>query len=80
MLTRSRTSFQWIFWGYSLTYSRNGGPYIGTLKSFGLMGVMAAPSPGSDVLPEILFCVFQLLFGACTVSSVCLRSKVVLYL
>lgn len=64
------TSFQWIFWGYSLTYSRNGGPYIGTLKNFGLMGVMAAPSPGSDVLPEILFCVFQLLFGACTVMIV----------
>lgn len=68
MLTRSSTSFQWIFWGYSLTYSRNGGPYIGTLKNFGLMGVMAAPSPGSDVLSEILFCMFQLLFGACTVS------------
>ncbi|KAL3473057.1 ammonium transporter AmtB-like domain-containing protein [Aspergillus californicus] len=64
------TSFQWIFWGYSLTYSRDGGPYIGTLKNFGLMDVVAAPSPGSAVLPEILFCMFQLLFGSCTVMIV----------
>ncbi|KAI9368460.1 ammonium transporter AmtB-like domain-containing protein [Aspergillus egyptiacus] len=64
------TTFQWIFWGYSLAYSRNGGPYIGTLRNFGLMDVRAAPSPGSDVLPEILFCMFQLLFGSCTVMIV----------
>ncbi|KAL4784216.1 ammonium transporter AmtB-like domain-containing protein [Aspergillus varians] len=64
------TAFQWIFWGYSLTYSRNGGPYIGTLKNFGLKNVLAAPSPGSAVLPEILFCLFQLLFGSCTVMIV----------
>ncbi|KAJ0425662.1 ammonium transporter AmtB-like domain-containing protein [Aspergillus carlsbadensis] len=64
------TTFQWIFWGYSLTYSRDGGPYIGTLKNFGLMDVLAAPSPGSAVLPEILFCMFQLLFGSCTVMIV----------
>lgn len=68
MLTASSTTFQWIFWGYSLTYSRDGGPYIGTLRNFGLKEVLAAPSPGSAVLPEILFCLFQLLFGTCTVS------------
>lgn len=32
------------------------------------MNVMVAPSPGSAVLPEIVFCLFQLLFCACTVS------------
>ncbi|KKK13030.1 hypothetical protein P175DRAFT_0472584 [Aspergillus ochraceoroseus IBT 24754] len=63
-------SFQWIFWGYSLSYSRDGGPYIGTLKNFGLKEVLAAPSPGSAVLPEILFCLFQLLFCACTIMIV----------
>ncbi|GAB1191413.1 hypothetical protein APSETT444_000585 [Aspergillus pseudonomiae] len=45
----------------------NGGPFIGTLQNFGLMNVMVAPSPGSAVLPEIVFCLFQLLFCACTV-------------
>ncbi|KAJ1708010.1 ammonium transporter 1 [Aspergillus flavus] len=60
-------TFQWLFWGYSLAYSRDGGPFIGTLQNFGLMNVMVAPSPGSAVLPEIVFCLFQLLFCACTV-------------
>jgi len=63
-----RTTFQWIFWGYSLAYSRDAGPFIGTLTNFGLKGVMAAPSPGSAVLPEIVFVLYQLLFCACTVS------------
>ncbi|KAI9045300.1 ammonium transporter [Aspergillus affinis] len=64
------TTFQWLFWGYSLTYSRDGGPFIGTLQNFGLRNVMVAPSPGSAVLPEIVFCLFQLLFCACTVMIV----------
>lgn len=59
---------QWMFWGYSLAYSRDGGAYIGTLKDFGLMDVMVAPSSGSPVLPDIVFCYFQLLFCAFTVS------------
>lgn len=66
-LTIYRTTVQWMFWGYTLAYSRNGGPFIGTLQSFGLKGVLVAPSPGSDVLPEIVFCYFQLLFCVCTV-------------
>ncbi|CAG7917481.1 unnamed protein product [Penicillium olsonii] len=64
------TTFQWIFWGYSLTYSRDASPFIGTLKNFGLRNVMAAPSPGSGNLPEIVFCFYQLLFCACTVMIV----------
>ncbi|GFF38126.1 ammonium transporter 1 [Aspergillus lentulus] len=64
------TTFQWMFWGYSLTYSRDGGPFIGTLKNFGMRDVLVAPSPGSAVLPEIVFCLYQLLFCACTVMIV----------
>jgi Amt family ammonium transporter len=65
-----RITFQWIFWGYSLAYSRDASPFIGTLTNFGLKGVMAAPSPGSADLPEIVFCFYQLLFCACTVMIV----------
>lgn len=65
--TGCSVTFQWLFWGYSLAYSRDGGPFIGTLQNIGLMNVMVAPSPGSAVLPEIVFCLFQLLFCACTV-------------
>lgn len=61
---------QWMFWGYSLAYSRTAGPFIGDLANFGMKHVMAAPSPGSAVLPEIVFCLYQLLFCACTVQIV----------
>ncbi|KAK0661799.1 Ammonium transporter 1 [Lasiodiplodia hormozganensis] len=64
------TTFQWMFWGYSLAYSRTAGPFIGDLKNFGLMNVQVAPSPGSALLPEIVFCLYQLLFCACTVQIV----------
>lgn len=69
LIAGDRITVQWMFWGYSLAYSRDGGPYIGTLKNFGLIDVMVAPSSGSAVLPEVVFCYFQLLFCACTVSS-----------
>ncbi|KAK7914164.1 hypothetical protein PG985_011867 [Apiospora marii] len=63
-------TFQWMFWGYSLTYSRTAGPFIGDLANFGLRGVMAAPSPGNPAIPEVVFCFYQLLFCACTVQIV----------
>jgi ammonia channel protein AmtB len=62
-----RTTFQWMFWGYSLAFSRDAGPFIGSLSAFGMKNVLAAPSPGSTVLPEIVYCLYQLLFCACTV-------------
>lgn len=62
------TTFQWMFWGYSLAYSRSAGPYIGDLQNFGMMKVQAAPSPGSNVIPEIAFCWYQMLFCAVTLQ------------
>ncbi|KAM0128601.1 hypothetical protein ACHAP3_008211 [Botrytis cinerea] len=70
LLVAAVTTFQWMFWGYSLAYSRTAGPFIGDLANFGLKNVMAAPSPGSAVIPEIVFCLYQLLFCACTVQIV----------
>ena len=32
-------SFQWAFWGFSLAFSRDGGPFIGTLTNFGMIDV-----------------------------------------
>jgi ammonium transporter, Amt family len=64
------TTFQWMFWGYSLAYSRTAGPFIGDLANFGMRNVMAAPSPGNSTIPEIVFCLYQLLFCACTVQIV----------
>ena len=63
-------TIQWMFWGYSLAYSRTAGPFIGDLANFGMMHVLAATSPGSSYLPEIVFCLYQLLFCICTVMIV----------
>lgn len=60
-------TLQWMFWGYSLAYSRTAGPFIGDLANFGLRNVMAAPYNG---MPEVVFCLYQLLFCACTVQIV----------
>lgn len=40
------------------------------MEYFGLKNVMAAPSPGSSLLPEIVFCFYQMLFCAVTVQLV----------
>lgn len=56
-----------MFWGYSLAFSRDAGPFIGSLSAFGMKNVLAAPSPSANVLPEIVYCLYQLLFCACTV-------------
>lgn len=70
LMVAAVTTFQWMFWGYSLAYSRTAGPFIGNLVNFGMMQVQAAPSPGSVLLPEIIFCLYQMLFCACTVQIV----------
>lgn len=59
-----------MFWGYSLAYSRTANAFIGDLANFGMKNVVAAPSPGSVLLPEIVFCLYQMLFCICTVVLV----------
>lgn len=62
------TSFQWFFWGYSLTFSHTAGPFIGDLANFGFKDVLAQPSVGSSRLPDLLFAVYQGMFSAITVA------------
>lgn len=53
-------TFQWYFWGYSLAFSQyatNG--FIGDLKKFGLQNTLAAPSPGSPLVPDLLYAFYQ---------------------
>ncbi|KAK7058347.1 low affinity high capacity ammonium permease [Paramarasmius palmivorus] len=61
--------FQWFFWGYSLAFSStasNG--FIGNLYHFGLRNVLDEPSPGSPLIPEILYSFFQMEFACVTVA------------
>ena len=60
MASSSIITFQWYFWGYSLAFSAqatNG--FIGDLKHFGLMNTLGAPSPGSPLIPELLYSFYQ---------------------
>jgi Amt family ammonium transporter len=63
--------FQWYFWGYSLAFSdtaTNG--FIGNLRKFGLMNTLAVPSPGSTLIPDLLFAFYQMQFCAVTAAIV----------
>jgi len=66
MMTIAVVSFQWFFWGFSLTFSETGSRFIGDLKHFALMGVLGEPSVGSPRIPSIVFCIYQLMFAAIT--------------
>jgi Amt family ammonium transporter len=56
-------TFQWYFWGYSLAFSNSGfSGFIGDLTHFGLQNTLGAPSPGSPLIPELLYAFYQVRF------------------
>jgi Amt family ammonium transporter len=60
---------QWYFWGYSLSFSPtaiNG--FIGNLENFGLMNVLGDPSPGSLLIPDLLYAFYQMEFACVAVG------------
>lgn len=60
MASATVITFQWYFWGYSLAFSAgatNG--FIGNLQKLGLMKTLGAPSPGSPLVPELLYAFYQ---------------------
>jgi Amt family ammonium transporter len=59
MFSASVITFQWYFWGYSLAFGPSTNGFIGNLDKFGLKGVLAAPSPGSPLIPELLYSFYQ---------------------
>ena len=60
MMSYSVITFQWYFWGYSLALSASGtSGFIGDLRRFGLMNTLGAPSPGSPLVPELLYAFYQ---------------------
>ncbi|KAG0309490.1 hypothetical protein BGZ98_002002 [Dissophora globulifera] len=57
---------QWFLFGYSLAFSKTGGPMIGNFENAFLRGVLGAPSVGSPNIPDIVFMIFQCMFAALT--------------
>ncbi|KAI9833117.1 MAG: hypothetical protein M1826_000484 [Phylliscum demangeonii] len=71
MASFSVITFQWYLWGYSLAFSgsaTNG--FIGDLGHFALRNTLAMPSPGSPLIPELLYSFYQLQFCATTAAIV----------
>ena len=66
MMATAVTSFQWFFWGYSLTFSHTAGKFIGDLANIGFRNTLAAPSVGSHRIPDLMFAVYQGMFAAIT--------------
>ncbi|RDW75940.1 ammonium transporter-2 [Coleophoma crateriformis] len=64
-------TFQWYLWGYSLAFSTSGtSGFIGNLQHVGLRNVLGAPSPGSPLIPELLYSFYQMQFCAVTAAIV----------
>jgi len=60
MASCSVITFQWYLWGYTLAFSptaTNG--FIGNMDAVGLKNVVAVPSPGSPLVPELLYAFYQ---------------------
>ncbi|KAJ1020149.1 hypothetical protein NDA16_004429 [Ustilago loliicola] len=65
-------SFQWFFWGFSLAFSTSStNPFIGNLDNFGLMGVDMNVSTGGTAIPQLLYCIYQMMFACITVVIAC---------
>ncbi|KAI9767455.1 MAG: hypothetical protein M1840_005684 [Geoglossum simile] len=64
-------TFQWYFWGYSLAFSASGtSGFIGDLHHFGLQNTLGVPSPGSPLIPELLYSFYQMQFCAVTAAII----------
>ncbi|KAB8346223.1 hypothetical protein FH972_023268 [Carpinus fangiana] len=70
LMSMSVITFQWYFWGYSLAFSPSNNGFIGTLSEFGLMNTLAIPSPGSPLIPTLLYSFYQMQFCAVTAAIV----------
>ena len=71
MMSFSVIVFQWYFWGYSLAFSKTGtSGFIGDLNHFGLKNTLGSPSPGSPLIPELLYSFYQMQFCAVTAALV----------
>lgn len=66
MMSIAIVSVQWFIWGYSLTFSHTGSVFLGDFHNVFLKETLALASVGSPYIPDILFCVFQLMFAAIT--------------
>ena len=60
-------TFEWVLWGYSMSFGPDHGGIIGGLDWFGLNGVGMEPSPDyGSTIPHLAFMIFQCMFAIIT--------------
>jgi Amt family ammonium transporter len=60
-------TFEWVLWGYSMSFGPDHGGIIGGLDWFGLKGVGMTPSPDyGTTIPHLAFMIFQCMFAIIT--------------
>lgn len=60
-------TFEWVLWGYSMSFGPDHGSIIGGLDWFGLKDVGMAPSPDyGSTIPHVAFMIFQCMFAILT--------------
>ncbi|KAH9456117.1 hypothetical protein Pst134EB_012323 [Puccinia striiformis f. sp. tritici] len=59
-------SFQWFFWGYSLSFAPDASSFIGTLTNFGFKNVDLQPSIGGPKIPALGYAIYQMMFATIT--------------
>lgn len=64
-------SFEWFFWGFSLAFSDTASSFIGNLKHFGLIHVDMQHSSGGTTIPQLVYCVYQMMFAVLTPVIMC---------
>ena len=60
-------TFEWVLWGYSMSFGPDHGSIIGGLDWFGLKDVGMNPSPDyGSTIPHVAFMIFQCMFAIIT--------------
>jgi ammonium transporter, Amt family len=60
-------TFEWVLWGYSMSFGPDHGGIIGGLEWFGLKGVGMDPSSNyGPTIPHLAFMIFQCMFAVIT--------------
>jgi Amt family ammonium transporter len=66
LLSAAVVSVQWFMFGYSLTFSVSGTPFIGDFQNAFFRGILGGPSVGNTKIPDIVFAIYQCMFAAIT--------------
>lgn len=70
-------TFQWFFWGYSLTFGTAHHGFIGDLTYFSLKDIL--DDTFDDAMPQVVYCFFQCMFamitGAIMLGGACERAR-----